>query len=380
MRLRPKDDVSAVVLTLGESTADEAIHCLAVQTRPLREVIVVKDTKPFHRALNQGARLVQTPFFVQVDADMLLDPPCVARLRRGMRRDTGIVVAQLRDALIGRVVGVKLFRRACFSGAEFRDSVSPDTDFGAEIAAAGWKTVYVGKPRKLGAGAWKTYGEHRPSYTPEYTFRKYVLEGRRYRYRNSLGGIRWHFSRLEASRHPSAVVAQVALAHGIFSDGERDMLGRERGDEFELIERFLSGADRDGRPETRGPSRTFEPARLALGGSATPRALDAPPRELFHRFYEIGVDLLLAGSVAAFMGYLAALGATRRDDAAWISKIGICHGLCAGVAPDARNRIDEEWLLLQEFLATPAPEQAAQVDGPRRFSRVIRGVRRSLVG
>jgi hypothetical protein len=36
---------------------------------------------------------------------------------------------------------------------------------------------------------------------------------------------RWHFGRLEASSHELAVLAQVALAHGIFLDVNRDLLG-----------------------------------------------------------------------------------------------------------------------------------------------------------
>jgi cellulose synthase/poly-beta-1,6-N-acetylglucosamine synthase-like glycosyltransferase len=126
--LRP-NDVSAVVLTVGEPSTAEAIESLHRQTVPLRDIIVVRDVTPFHKALNAGAARVKTRFFVQVDADMILDPRCVAALRSGMHRRAGIVVGRLRDALTQDVVGIKLFRTVCFESTVFRDSISPDTDF-----------------------------------------------------------------------------------------------------------------------------------------------------------------------------------------------------------------------------------------------------------
>jgi len=108
------NDVTAVVLTMGETTTRHAIDSLRRQIMRPREVIVVRGKAPFHKALNTGAAQVKTPFFVQVDADMILDPHCIAGLRGNMSRRTGIVVARLRDALMEQVVGVKLFRSKCF--------------------------------------------------------------------------------------------------------------------------------------------------------------------------------------------------------------------------------------------------------------------------
>jgi asparagine synthase (glutamine-hydrolysing) len=122
------DDVSAVVLTTGEPTTQGAIDSLRRQTAPLSDIIVVRDVAPFHKAMNAGVEQVKTTFFVQVDADMVLDDHCVAALREEMR-DIGIIVGHLRDPLIGRVVGIKLFRTAVFQATMFQDSISPDTDF-----------------------------------------------------------------------------------------------------------------------------------------------------------------------------------------------------------------------------------------------------------
>ena len=138
-----KRDVTAVVLSTGEHTTQEAIDRLRHQTLPLYQIVVIRDVRPFHKALNAGAARVTTPFFVQVDADMVLNSHCVASLRKGMRRNVGIAIGRLRDPLIGQVVGVKLFRRACFETARFENTISPDTDFVQDIARAGWNTIYI---------------------------------------------------------------------------------------------------------------------------------------------------------------------------------------------------------------------------------------------
>ena len=185
-----KRDVTAVVLSTGEHTTQEALNRLHHQTLPLHEIVVIRDVRPFHKALNAGAARVTTPFFVQVDADMMLDAHCVASLRRRMRRNVGIAVGHLRDPLIGQIVGVKLFRKACFETARFENTISPDTDFVHDIARAGWNTIYIGQRRHGSANGWSTFGEHCREYTPSYTYRKYLLEGARYRYRQKPEGFR----------------------------------------------------------------------------------------------------------------------------------------------------------------------------------------------
>ncbi|HEY3257981.1 MAG TPA: hypothetical protein VGJ64_03935, partial [Gemmatimonadaceae bacterium] len=126
-------DVSALVLTIGESFTERAVASLAKQTLPPAEIIVVENISPFSSAMNAGIPRVKTPFFVQVDADMILDPGCFEALRAATDDRTGMTVGELRDPLMGQVVGVKLFRTECFEWAAFRDSITPDTDYIAEI-------------------------------------------------------------------------------------------------------------------------------------------------------------------------------------------------------------------------------------------------------
>src|SRR2546421_10917476 len=68
----PPSDITAVVLTVGEGTTDRAIASVRRQTLPPRQILVIEEVTPFHRALNLASSRVVTPLFVQVDADMVL--------------------------------------------------------------------------------------------------------------------------------------------------------------------------------------------------------------------------------------------------------------------------------------------------------------------
>jgi len=299
------------------------------QTLQPKETIVIRDTRPFHRAMNAGAARVTTPFFVQVDADMILDSDCIATMRSAIRDNTGLVFAHLRDRLIGEVVGVKLYRTSCFAAGGLSDSISPDTDFGHEIARAGWKTVELGRSR-FNRWRWPTtLGTHDPCYTPDYAFTKHLMLGRRYRYRRDVGAILWHFGRLETSVHPLAMLAEVALANGIFLDLSHDVLGIiDSTRKAEALEYFLA-------------SHRDEPIpRLSLRGS---------PEEIFEAGYRMGNALMGAASATSLRKIVRELNPTRWNTRAWIAKVGIYRGLIAETVEIARIRID--FSILRDFIA-----------------------------
>ncbi|MES2176311.1 MAG: glycosyltransferase family A protein [Gemmatimonadota bacterium] len=217
-------DVTAVVLSVGEPFVQRALGSIAAQTVPVHETIVIENVSPYSRAANEGARRVVTPFFIYVDADMILDEDCVERLLGRMRDDTGIVVAELRDPLCGQVVGIRLLRTECFRVAQKPDSIAPETDFVALVQRFGWHTVYVEDPSAERGAARPTVGEHRPDYTPSYTLRKFVLEGARIRYRGARSGLFTWMGDLEGNRHPQSLLAQLALGYGVFASFTQDEL------------------------------------------------------------------------------------------------------------------------------------------------------------
>jgi glycosyltransferase involved in cell wall biosynthesis len=325
-------DVSAIVLSVGERTTQLAIDSIERQSLRPHEIIIVRDVTPFHKAMNTGAAQVRTPFFVQVDADMILDPHCLAALRSGMRPHIGIVVAWLRDALVGQVVGIKLFRTECFRAAAFPDSISPDTDFVGAIGLAGWKTKYIGHSGDSGRDQWDCFGEHRPAYTLAYSYRKHLLEGSRYHYRRSVNGFRWRLGRLEASSHPSSLIAQIGLARGLFLEGTRDLLGSGWIEEsFSRLEPFLHVR----------PGVTPRPAG-ARG--------DDTLRERFHASYRAGSALFASGDSTEFRRLMTEFDDRGGSDAHWVSKVALCQGLLAETKDD--DAIEGEYFCVRQLLGT----------------------------
>ncbi len=309
-------DVTAVVLTTGEATTEASIASLGRQTEPLADIVVVRDVRPFHRAINFGASQVTTPYFVQVDSDMILDETCVAALYAEMGRTTGVVVGHLRDPLLGTIVGIKLFRTRSFRDVGLSDTISPDTQFIDDLAAAGWTTRYVGVREK---GAWdtsNTLGEHQPDYSASYVYRKHLMEGQRYRHRRAIGGFKGHLARLEQSRHEMALVAQVGLARGFFRQRNVDLLGLNEGeDELLRLREFLA----DVRPAAELPAPPPDRAPLA---------------QAFATWFRLGKATFDDADGPAFRSYMRLLDLDPVGPPGWPLKLALCQGLLAPAITD----------------------------------------------
>ena len=209
-------DVTAVILTIGEATTQRAIESVHSQSLKPCKIIIIENVSPFHVAMNQAIEKVKSDFFVEVDADMVLDKYCFAILRKCMEPQLGIVIGFLWDSLVQRVSGVKLYRKACFQQVKFKDSISPDTDVGKEIVALGWRRVRAQNFSSQKKHQWHTLGEHRPLYTPQYTYSKFLRKGKRYRYRRNVGGLKSLLGKIQKSHEQVAIIATVALSHGFF--------------------------------------------------------------------------------------------------------------------------------------------------------------------
>jgi len=302
-------DVTALVLSVGEPYMERALASVRDQRPAVAAIVTVRGVTPFYRALNEGARRVTTPYFVQVDADMVLDPLCCAALRACVTERVGLVVGHLRDPMLGRIVGVKLFRTACVAAQPFPNAISPDTEFEKAMWQCGWTTVYALCHAGLEPVALHTFGAHRPDYTPLYTFRKFLLTGARLRHRRR-GTLPWLIRQLRASGHPAARFALVATAHGIFLDAQGDLLVPfESTSEFQRLGEFLDGSAADVHvPATR-------PAFASLD----------PPRAFAHG-YRWGIDLYRQRAAATFAASMDLLTGTATPQA-YAALVGVCHGI-----------------------------------------------------
>ena len=328
-------DISAVVLSVGEPHTERALASVDRQTLPPAETILVERVSPFHRALNTGARRVRTAFFVQVDADMILNPWCLEELRRHMAPAVGIVVGPLWDPLMEVEVGVKLYRRQCFDAAHAEDTLSPDTDFNATLRRQGWEVVFAlpSPPHHRDAPTpWPTMGAHDPPYTPLYTYARYRVLGARYTYRRDFAAFRWRYRKLATSRHPTAFIARIALARGLFLRTDRDLLTSDlytSSPQFEALDRFLGSSRGAG-------ERAVE---------SLPR-LDAEPGSVFEAFRRLGMTLCEERQPTAFRTCLDALDVTDHPNA-WVARVALAQGLSAERGGEGRS---SEYSRISDFL------------------------------
>jgi hypothetical protein len=266
----PMDDITVVALTIGEPYLERALASAVRQTLPPAATVVVRGVTPFHRALNHGAAQVRTPFFVQLDADVVLDDTCLAELRSLMTDNVSITSGLLRDPIVGRTTGVRLYRTACFGDVQIRDSISPDMDFTDDTARLGWIRRCVLRWPSADRDAWHTVGEHRPDYTPLYTYSKFRLEGVRARYRRRERRAELMLQRLWASRHPASAMALIAMAHGFFHCDAADQLRPyEPTADFAALQDILAAPD---------------------GPAVAPPEDASDPRLQFRRAYAFGVE------------------------------------------------------------------------------------------
>jgi glycosyltransferase involved in cell wall biosynthesis len=233
-------DVTGLVLSLGENNTKRAIESLKKQSIQCRDIVIVRDVTPFHKAMNKGIAKVQTPFFIQCDADMVLDPDCIATMLKFVKKDIAVVIAYLSDDILGRVQAVKLFRTECIKQIKYADHVSPDTDYISRMSKLGWNYIFAQRGRRRYAHPREILGAHKPDYTALYTFEKFKLEGSRMRDRGVFQEFVNGMKILNTSPHPMAPIALVGLCQGIFSKSNRDGLKQYRADkDFKILKSYM---------------------------------------------------------------------------------------------------------------------------------------------
>ena len=242
-------DVTGLVLTVGERTTKEAIKRLREQAVPCREIIVVRNVTPFYKAINQGIAQVKTPFFVQCDADMLLDPDCIETMQKFIRDDVAVLIGYLSDELLGTIQAVKMFRTECLKQIRFSNTISPDTNCINRLSKMGWNFIFVSREEERYGHAPDVLGSHEPEYTPLYTFEKFKLEGSRIRHRGVFQEFSACLGKLKSSKHPMALIALIGLCHGLFMEERKDGLRPySRSRDFKLLEKFMTGMNVENLP------------------------------------------------------------------------------------------------------------------------------------
>jgi len=173
-----RDQVTVFVLTVGEPTLLECLIALDRQETKVR-VERIENVVPMDRALQMMLDRCQTPYFVQVDADMILYPDAIRRLYRSIVAQPPNVyqfLISLRDEHLERdILGVRIVRHAIAAKYPFRPVQGCETDQFRRAHADGYTTV-----AKIGQGIGPA-GIHRTSLLPRAVFERYRTLFRRAR-------------------------------------------------------------------------------------------------------------------------------------------------------------------------------------------------------
>lgn len=175
------DRLTVFVLTIGDdANFGNAMRCLERQTVQFR-FDVVRGVAPLHEAFNQMHRRCETPYFVQVDEDMMLFPHAIGTLFQRIvasPENVAIIAAPLWDCDVEMPIqGVKIYRHQIVAKFPYEDSSSCDIEQMKQLLAAGYEI------EELPLAPWHCLGEHGKFYTPRTIFQRWqrlVHKQRRY--------------------------------------------------------------------------------------------------------------------------------------------------------------------------------------------------------
>ena len=125
-----EDDLTVFVVTTGEGVEDECVAALERQTRSFR-LETISNVYPMSAAFQAMPDRCETPYFLQVDADMVLEPDAAETLHDALRRSSPRIFqvsGQLYEEGFGLGGAVKCWKRSLFRWFSFHDVRTVDRD------------------------------------------------------------------------------------------------------------------------------------------------------------------------------------------------------------------------------------------------------------
>jgi hypothetical protein len=164
------NDLTVFIISSEEDTYNECICALEKQTVSFK-IEVIKNISPMSRAFNRMHEISKTPLFIQVDADVILEPWAVEFLYNGTKHTNFLCCAaygQLYEEGFGVGGAVRCWKKHIFSFFKFKDVRTVDRNF---YKRTRWFLIYRKDLKKV-------IGRHVPrhSYFSEYLKTKSDME------------------------------------------------------------------------------------------------------------------------------------------------------------------------------------------------------------
>lgn len=221
--------VTVFVSTVGAASYGECIAHLFAQDCRFR-LQVIEDVAPMSVAFQQMLDRCQTPFYVQVDEDMILHPFAIRRLHEWIGAagpDVALVVGWLWDVHLGRgIQGVKAYRHAICHRYPYADVQSCEKDQLHRMQQDGFRYLHPPEevPTRHGPA---TLGLHGAHYDPRSMFERYAtLEQRRFRHPDKLAWFTDHaaefIERFRAEPSEINLMAVMGLLAGRLGVGDEN--------------------------------------------------------------------------------------------------------------------------------------------------------------
>jgi hypothetical protein len=237
-------EVTVFVPTVGdEANFRDCLAHLAAQTTRFR-LEIIRNIAPLSAALQAMIDRCGTPYYAQVDEDMLLVPDAIARLYDALVRApdrVAFVCGYLWDCDVEHpIAGVKMYRHSLMRQFPYENTFSCEKRQLEQIRQAGFDLRLL--PAR---GRAACFGEHGKHYTPRTAFarwRRLFFKQRRYR---TLGWVEpWPARLLERyveSRDPLRLYAFLGAVAGIMGElpPDRESDFREPLIEFERLSQYF---------------------------------------------------------------------------------------------------------------------------------------------
>ncbi len=154
---RRLDDLTVFVISTGEETEADCVAALEAQNCTFR-IEHIRGVTPMSAAFQAMPDRAQTPYFLQVDADMILNPDAVSALYDAVRASpfwVYRVAGTLYEEGFGIGGAVKCWKKSFFRFFRFHDVRTVDRDLHARAARWGLKISETGS----------VVGVHRPRHS-----------------------------------------------------------------------------------------------------------------------------------------------------------------------------------------------------------------------
>lgn len=211
----PQRELTAFLLTVGDKKHRQACEAALARQTLQHDLDVIENMAPMSAAFQQMFDRCRTPYFAQVDEDMILDPGALEALLNRLKqapRNVAIVCGALRDVDTGRnIYGIKVYRTASAKLVKFQDATGCDVSHYERLEKLGHKRQLV--PIS------ESFGEHAPYHTPRSIFKRWqrlMFKQRRYRQMQwAQDSVLWLAQRWRATGRPLHLWALAGAIAGL---------------------------------------------------------------------------------------------------------------------------------------------------------------------